>query len=330
MATKGIATSARATYSICMTVTRADLSTSPDHYLHSFDGDDAVFVPMDRAAYHRSIFLDGRISAAAGGSMKVPVASLAGDGQPISWIFHIAHCGSTLLARALDRVDANLVLREPAALRQVGVAPDAAKLAVVLAMLGKRYLPGAPTVVKANVPVNFILPDIVAADADAHAIFLHCGLRDYLFAVLRSEGHRNWVRQVTDQFASRLGDMTGLSDAERAAALWLGQLRTFADAMRQMPNARSLDSEMFFGNPRPALTAAAAHLGVAMTDDDIARIVAGPLFATSAKNPSLAFDNAARLTRRASLEETLAPELDQAQIWIDQAGGGITLGRPLV
>jgi hypothetical protein len=184
--------------------------------------------------------------------------------------------------------------------------------------------------VKANVPVNFILPDIVAADADAHAIFLHCGLRDYLFAVLRSDGHRNWVRQVTDQFAARLGDMAGLSDAERAAALWLGQLRTFADAMPQMPNARSLDSEIFFGSPRPVLAGAAAHLGVSMTDQVVDQTVTGPLFSTSAKNPSLAFDNAQRLTRRASLEEALAPELDQAQIWIDQAGGGITLGRPLV
>ena len=44
-----------------MSLTLADLFASPDHYLHSIDGDAAVFVPMDRAAYGRSIFLDGRI-----------------------------------------------------------------------------------------------------------------------------------------------------------------------------------------------------------------------------------------------------------------------------
>ena len=312
-----------------MTLTLEQLFASPDHYLHSFDGGEAVFVPMDRAAYHRSIFLDRRISAAAGGSMKVPVASLTGIAKPTSWIFHIAHCRSTLLARALDRPEANLVLREPAALRQVGVTPDAAKQAIVLAMLGKRYLPDAPNIVKANVPVNFILPDIIAADTDERAIFLHCGLRDYLLAVLRSDGHRNWVRQVTDQFARHLGGVNGLSDAERAAALWLAQLRAFQSAMVQMPNARSLDSDGFFGEPRPALAAAAAHLGVSMTDNDIARTVAGPLFATSAKNPSLAFDNAARLARRATLEVAIAPELDQAEKWIDHAGGGLKLDRPL-
>ena len=44
-----------------MALTLDDLYASPDHYLHSFEGDSAVFVPMDREAYRRSIFLDGRI-----------------------------------------------------------------------------------------------------------------------------------------------------------------------------------------------------------------------------------------------------------------------------
>src|SRR3569833_1690521 len=60
-----------------MALTLDDLYNSPDHYLHSFEGDAAVFVPMDRAAYHRSIFLDDRISPADEGSMAVPLATFA-------------------------------------------------------------------------------------------------------------------------------------------------------------------------------------------------------------------------------------------------------------
>ena len=314
-------------------LTHEELYTSPDHYLHSFEGDDAVFVPMDRAAYHRSIFLDARISAAATGSMGIPVASLAKAvpiPQSTGWVFHIAHCGSTLLARALDRPNSSLVLREPAALRQVGVAPDAARLAVVLTMLGKRYLTDAPTIVKANVPVNFILPNVITTDPQASAIFLYCGLRDYLLAVLRSDGHRNWVQQVTAQFALQIGDMSGLSDAKRAAALWRAQIGAFNGAMARMPNARSLNCETFFDEPREALSAASSYFGLAMTQVDVDATVTGPLFSTSAKNPTLAFDNAQRMARRAYLEELMAPELDEAQIWLDQAGGNIKLDRPLV
>ncbi len=307
-----------------MALTLDDLFTSPDHYLHSFEGDDALFVPMDRAAYHRSIFLDGRIAPAAEGSMRLPIATLARGVRPpapTGWIFHVAHCGSTLLARALDRVAGNLVLREPLALRQLAIRPDAARLRIVAAMLGKGYRTDARTIVKANVPVNFLLPDLLAATPGARAIFLHCSLRDYLLAILRDDDHRGWLRRVTGQLAAYLGDTSRLNDAELAAALWLAQMRAFTAALDEMPHGRTLDAETFFNQPREMVTAAARHLDVALSDAEIAEIVAGPLFATYSKNPDVAFDNAARLSRRAALEATLAGELAQAQAWIERTTG---------
>jgi hypothetical protein len=302
-----------------MALTLDDLFASPDHYLHSFEGDAAVFVSMDRAAYLRSIFLDGRISPAPGGAMRVPAAMLAGRAPrpaPTGWIFHVAHCGSTLLARALDQVQTNIVLREPLALRQLALAPDPERLKLILAMLSKRYRSEAPTIVKANVPVNFLLPELVAADPGARAIFLHLGLRDYLLAILRNDKHRAWVRNVTGQLAAHLGDLSALPDAERAAALWLAQMRAFAAAVAHLPNARSLDAETFFAAPRDVLGRAARHLEVPIAGAEIDALVAGPLFSTYSKNPELPFDNEARLARRSELEQSLAPELELAQAWI--------------
>jgi hypothetical protein len=296
-----------------------DLFASPDHYLHSFDGEAAVFVPMDRAAFHRSIFLDGRISPARDGVMGVAAGALAGKGgkpAPTAWIFHVAHCGSTLLARALDQPSTNLVLREPLALRQLALAPNAERLTVTLAMLSKRYRADAPTIVKANVPVNFLLPDLTASDPNARAIFLHYGLRNYLLAILRNDKHRAWVRNVTGQLKPYLGDLSALPDAECAAALWLAQMRAFAAAIAALPNARSLDAEDFFAAPREFVGLAAGHLDVPMTGEEIQALVDGPLFSTYSKNPELPFDNAARVARRAELEDAIAPELEQAQNWI--------------
>jgi hypothetical protein len=302
-----------------MSLTIDDLFASPDHYLHSFEGDAALFVPMDRAAYHRSIFLDGRISPAADGAMRLPFGTLAGKGgrpAPKAWIFHVAHCGSTLLARALDQPSTNLVLREPLALRQLALAPNAERLAVTLAMLSKRYGADRPTIVKANVPVNFLLPELVASDPNARAIFLHLGLRDYLLAILRNDKHRAWVRNVTGQLKPYLGDLSALPDAECAAALWLAQMRAFAAAIAALPNARALDAEDFFAAPRDFVELAAGHLEMPMTGEEIRALVDGPLFSTYSKNPELPFDNAARVARRAELEDAIAPELEQAQSWI--------------
>jgi hypothetical protein len=307
-----------------MALTLDDLFASPDHYLHSCEGEAALFLPMDRAAYYRSIFLDHRISPAGKGSMRLPLTALAGDARPpaaIGWIFHVAHCGSTLLARALDDPSLNLVLREPLALRQLALAPDPARLALTAAMLSKRYRGDLPTIVKANVPVNFLLPELVALDPGARAIFLYSPLPDYLLAILRSENHRLWLRRVTAQLAPWLGDLSDLADSECCAALWLAQMRAFAAAIALMPNARALDAEAFFAAPRPVLKAAAAHLAVPMGDDAIDATVEGPLFATYSKNPELPFDNEARLARRAELEEPLAPEIEQARKWVEAATG---------
>ncbi|MFL6843256.1 MAG: hypothetical protein ACJ8ER_00050 [Allosphingosinicella sp.] len=304
-----------------MALTLDDLFASPDHYLHSFEGDAAVFMPMDRTAYHRSIFLDGRISPAASQVMRLPVEALmqgVRPAAPTGWIFHVAHCGSTLLARALDRPDANLVLREPLALRQLAFDADRERLALVTAMVSKRYDEALPTIVKANVPVNFLLGDLVAVDPEARAIFLHLGLRDYLLAILRNERHRDWLRNVTAQLAAHLGDLSALSDAERAAALWLAQMRAFASAAERMPKARSLDAEAFFAEPARVLKLAADHLQVRMSAAEAEGLAGGPLFATYSKNPELPFDNEARLARRAELEAPLEPELDQARRWIDE------------
>jgi hypothetical protein len=308
-----------------MTVTRDELYASPDHYLHSFEGDAAVFVPMDRAAYHRSIFLDGRISPAANGAMRLSIAALVGAAPPpppTGWIFHVAHCGSTLLARALDDPAMNLVLREPLALRQLAFGPADGRLETVAAMVSKRYRDDLPTIVKANVPVNFLLPRLAAHDPQARAIFLYLGLRDYLTAILRSDNHRDWLRRVTMQLAPHLGDLSGLSDTERAAALWLAQVSAYATAADAMPQARSLDAELFFAEPARVLAAAAGHFGVPLTSADIAQRVSGPLFSTYSKNPEVAFDNDARLARRRDLERELSGELAEAERWVAGRGDG--------
>jgi hypothetical protein len=308
-----------------MAPTLDDLFASPDHYLHSFDSDAAVFVPMDRAAYHRSIFLDGRISPANTTSVRFPVRALLEATPPpvqsTGWIFHVAHCGSTLLARALDQLSKNLVLREPAALRQLAFVADPKRLALVMAMVSKRYRADLPTIVKANVPVNFLLSDLTAFDPLAPTIFLYLGLSDFVLATLRNERHRLWLRRLTSQLSAYLGDCSEMSDAERTAALWLAQMHAFSTVITNLANARALDGEAFFAAPSHFLGLAAAHLGVPMAREEIEARVAGPLFANYSKIPEMPFTNETRLAMRAALEPALAPELEQAQRWVEDRGG---------
>ncbi|HYI48152.1 MAG TPA: hypothetical protein VEX35_06765 [Allosphingosinicella sp.] len=307
------------------------LFASPDHHLFAFEGDQAIFRTMDRGAYHRSIFLDRRIAALDDREMRVPVEALTANDiavPRIAWIFHVAHCGSTLLARALDREEGNLVLREPRPLRQLGLTRGAAdggwraRLHLAAALAGRRYRPDLPTIVKANVPVNFIAAELMALDPSAPAILLYFPLRAYLLAVLRSPAHRQWLVNVTTQLD--IAGVAGLDVAERAAALWLAQMRLYAELLAQYPGVRSLHAGELLDAPRPALAAAAAHFGA---DADLD---ADELLTTYSKVPGQAFDNTARLELRAETERAIGPEIARARAWVEDRPVPSRLDRPLV
>ena len=102
----------------------------PDWYLWKFEQNKALFREMDRDTFHRSIFTDDRIQAKTRELYFIPSNELfnfisanseAGNQSSIHFLFHVANCGSTLLARSLDIVNKTLVYREPSTLRQLGV-----------------------------------------------------------------------------------------------------------------------------------------------------------------------------------------------------------------
>ena len=249
------------------------LFADPSSYFYAFEGDDALFVEMDRASYARSLFLDRRIVAKSEGVAKLPLTQLlqarsTKQQAELGWIFHVAHCGSTLLANALEQGDANLVLREPRPLRQLAVSavsqagiPPPELLDLATAMLARRFQDTKSVIVKANVPVNFIIPDLMSRTPLSPAIFLHFALEDYLYAILRTPNHRRWVANVTRDLLpaieAKSGSLAGLDVAKRGAALWLAQMCQYAEALVRYPNARSLDAELLFNEPRLAVAAAA-------------------------------------------------------------------------
>jgi len=316
------------------------LFNDPDQYLFSFEGEDAVFASMDRDAYHRSIFTDRRLSPKDGVTEKIAVASLLNaqakaGAKPcdIGYIFHIAHCGSTLLARALDLKDANLVCREPMALRQLGVQgakrfgqplaePWRRRAELAATLLSRRYNQDGPVILKANVPANFIIEPLMQLRPEQPAIFLHFSLELYLLAILRSAGHAQWLDRVSKELQGGIDGATGAahpaqSPPTQAARLWLAQMSEYAKALEKYPNAVSLDAEAFFNQPRDVLAASFTRFGQPQTSAQIDSIVQSDLFTRYSKDPNMAYDNAARLSLQQALRRELGGALTEARRWIE-------------
>lgn len=326
-----------------MTLTLNDLFVSPDHFLFAFEGERIVFLPMNRAAYERSVFCDGRIEPVSREAVYVETRTLlrAALDRPVvspGWIFHVAHCGSTLLARALEKDAADLVIREPLGLRQIGVetarrgaSATGPALRLATSMLGKRYAADAPVIVKANVPVNFAAEALMGLAPDTPAICLYYPLERYLAAVLRTDNHRKWVESVTTELEPAIsaltgGSLAGCDTTQRAAALWRAQIEIYARLAVGFPRVRTLDAADLFGRPTEVIAAAFALFGVAASADEIRMVVEGPLFSAYSKNSAMAFDDAARRMRETETLERLAPDLERASAWL--TGRGLDATRP--
>ncbi len=317
-----------------------DLLHNPDYYLFGWENGDALFLNMNRDAYARSIFFDDRIAPLNENVVRVALAPLlaAVSQMPIvtpriGWIFHMAHTGSTLLSRALDRPGNNLVIREPVTLRVLGLEAGAllqgtspsehwsSLLNLAIKMLDRRYAKDEALIVKANVPVNVIVSDLLAKSPHPRALLLHFGLDDYLIAVLRSANHRKWVDYIFSEL--QLGGhfetvpFGDLQIAEKAAALWLFQIRKYADVLAASPGVRSLDANILFDEPLLCLKAASDYFDCPVRDDEARAIVSGNTFSTYSKNPNAVFDNAHRKARAADTRVLLADEIKVARRYVE-------------
>jgi hypothetical protein len=338
-----------------MAVTLQDLFGDPALFLHQLDGNTAIFQAMTREDLARSIFLDGRIRHGGRTNFRVPLDRLLAEATPdalplrrIGWIFHVAQCGSTLLARALDLPGRSLVLREPLALRQLGVAAGAATsapvnpaphlLRLVAATLGKRWQADRPVVIKANVPVNFIAGQLLTLDPEAPAIALHFPLAQYVAAILRTEGHVRWTEGVFAELrldqSPYVAGASADSPVEKAAALWFAQMKAFETLMVSHPGVHSLEASLLFDRPAETVLAAARLLEVDMSEEEARDIVGGELFRSYSKNPALDYDPEVRLAREAEAMRRLELEIGSARAWAEaaQARHGLVdaLDRPLI
>jgi hypothetical protein len=330
----------------------------PDLYLLEFTARGGNIVPMNRDSYMQSIFTDkGRIVPASPTGWEIGMADLLrgyeGQGlkQPaLGFVFHIAHCGSTLLARALDVADRTLVYREPYTLRQL--AADAAgrpegpkdlsswqrQLRLSTGLLGRTFSDGQAAIVKANVPVNFIIPQLMGLADGSRGILLYAGLERYLLSVLKSPMHQRWVMNVLGHIAGAVmttdplgsAQLAGITPPQAAACLWLAQMYRYSDALAADARLKSLDCEDLFSRPADTVAAAFGHLGVRMSAGEVADIVASDLFARHAKNPDRAYDSADREAELQQLKRQLAAELAAGMAWADEVMAQRKLSLPLM
>jgi hypothetical protein len=326
--------------------------SDPEWYAHRYvESDDAFrLLRLPRADHAAMPFLTDDYLGQNRPSQDLPAADcLAALGQgSLHFLFHSAFCGSTMLARALDRPGLAMGLSEPLALNDVvgfrrrGAEPAAvARMAdAALRLLARPFGAGEAVVVKPSNLVNPLAELLLALQPDAKAVFLHAPLETFLISVVRKGLHcRLWVRELLAGYLREgylnLGysaeDYFGQSDLQIAAAGWLAQQRHFARLVQTQGPARiaTLDADRMLARPDRAIAAVTAHYGLDCDATAVADIVSGPAFSRHSKSGA-GFNAAQRASEYAAARAAYGDEIDMVLVWAEKVAeaAGIPLELP--
>jgi hypothetical protein len=334
------------------------LMDTPSLFLRDIDPvrGTAVLTPMSEDSYRASSFLDTRIRRGSDRELAIPLDTLlhlvSASGAPrptLNYIFHVGHCGSSLLSRLLGELPDFLALREPPVLMGLArshrrldepgfpIPPDAWEryLALGVAMLGRTWREGQRVLVKPTSHVANIIPQLMRHSGDERALLLFVDLETYLAAMLRP-GVRQETRLYARDFrlrdfarvapaaAATLGPASDIGDARLAAMNWLLQTGEFAVALGDpalQGRLLTVCFDSFLAAPRRGLTAICRFLGADQDPAAIATALAGPAATHHAKAPGNAYDAGRRTEELDAARAQCADEIRDGLAWARAVSG---------
>ena len=286
-----------------------DFSRSAAYPLYAFDapGNRAWVLHFEAGDYRRASFLDrrslGRRDISGWVLDRAELDALLPPSPPlrdVHWLFHIGHCGSSLVSRLLDLVPGVLGLREPLPLLSLAHGREDPAVASwegpVLGLLARGFADTQAVIVKPTSIVTSMADRLLAGTGQACLLWVD--LQTWLATMLRDAG---LIDGVLSTEPLRLARQPALPPADtpgaRLARAWLvEQLRWRALSAEPALSGRliDLDFAQVLRDPAPAVARLATHYGLQVPADWAQRIKASELLSRYAKDGGAHFDANAR------------------------------------
>lgn len=334
-----------------------DLAADPGWFLRDVDPirKQAVFSPMSEASYQASIFLDNRIKRAGPRDIVVDldtllrlVRTLDLPRRPINYIFHVGHCGSTLLANVLGSLACFFALREPPML--MGLSRSRRYLGqqefpisqqrwdqlfdLALRLLGRTWHAGQTALIKPTSHAGNLIPQLMAFTGKERALLLHVGLETYLATMLRTEIRRETMLFAEDfrlrDFAALMADVPELPKlpdtasayrpGQLAAMSWLLHAHEFAQVMDASVfegRVLSLDFDRFLEQPERSLAQVCDFFGQRVASEALESHLAA-YGGRSAKDPGRHYDKTRRQAELSMARQDHADEISAGLRWAEE------------
>ena len=327
-----------------------DFARDPDMYPQNLDLFQAkvLVVGTTQGDLDNASFLDDRMlqPGMAGGWLAMDdFLARAGEApepaERLGFIFHIGHCGSTLISRLLASRPQDSALREPLPLRVLAEANcDIAEPWAPISEDGIHELLGAfvrswsrphPGVTRTIVKATSLASGLGAALLDtapqARALALRMNLEPFLAALLAPETPSidlsRGARVRFGRLKALLGDpgwrLHQLSLGELAAASWLCEAFTMADLAANYPNrVLGMDLDQFLAEPQAQLLTAAEHMSLDWSADDAKTALASPIMSQYSKAPEHAYGPGLRKQVLDDSRQRNADEISAGHLFVER------------
>lgn len=309
----------------------------------------ALIAKVDDGFFERAAFLDQRALTHAPPSRwvaldeleaRIGISAQGGNGG-LGLVFHVGHCGSTLISRLLGAAQAVQSLREPLPMRDLALRWSARDMpwsveaparvradAGVLRALWRRIKPPqALSVVKATSFCGVVSCDWLHWHQDDRALFVSVRPEIYLASMLADDRNELDIRlsipqrlmSVVQRLDAPPEPYYALSPGAKAALAYACEAVNYADALDAHPDrAAVLDFDDYLADPPARLRALFGFYGVDVDAAEVERILASNVPRRYSKDVAHAYGPGDRARRLRETSRRRGEDIQAGLSWLDE------------
>ncbi len=319
------------------------LAHDPNVLIHQIDAaqDRAAVVALTADQIRNAAFLDQRaITPQTQGALftwQDVVRSLQAVSEKMPMmIFHIGHCGSTLLSKLIEEAGGPRGLREPLPLRSFAMMESnlsynlsvwpRPELNARMALFLRSCASGSTTAIKATSICNNLISPALESGV-AKAIFAYMPAKTYLAAMLGGENApidiygsiELRMRRLRVLCEDPLADLAYMSLGECAALCWACETATTALAQNEDQGKRilAINFDQFLKTPGSSLERCLAHFDTPTNNIAVEKAISGPMMTQYSKAPEHQFSPNFREQLLAQYQADHASEIAKGMNWLE-------------
>ena len=320
------------------------LENRPQIFPHQINliHDNLLLMELSLDEVRAASFLDQRVLSQTSKGSWVPwnlvsdIFKNLPEGQPAAYIFHVGHCGSTLLSRLLEFAEDTRCLREPLPLRTLAQdladAGDGRSFLTRqaqqerLGVLSKMWSRGAiHTVIKATSICTDLLELINASQPATQSVFIYNRAETHIATLLAGQNALLDLKGFAQLRLQRLQQKTGLdiqlnqlSLGKLAALSWLCETSSATWSLEKYSQQiMLLEFESLLAEPVITLTHVLQHLKIPTVQESVQKAVKSPVLQTYSKAPEHKYNAQTRAAILTDSRSRFRQEISEALGWLE-------------